>query len=53
MFEVCLIWGGELIVHKADSFVECGEWIDSYSKVPVTNVRVWFGNVLISKGMCY
>ena len=51
MFEVCLIWDGELVCHKADSFAECKEWVACYNGVKgqVSNVRLWFGDVCLGK----
>lgn len=47
MYEVCVVWGNELIVHRAESLRDALEWADAYKRVRAV-ARVWFAGIQVA-----
>ena len=47
MYEVCVVWDDELIVHRAESLVDAMDWADQYRRVRAV-ARVWFAGVQVA-----
>ena len=47
MYEVCVVWGDELIVHRADSLDDAIDWQRAYARVRAV-ARVWFAGIQVT-----
>lgn len=47
MYEVCVVWGDELIVHRADSWADAIGWQLAYARVRAV-ARIWFAGIQVT-----
>lgn len=47
MYEVCVVWGDELIVHRADSWADAIGWQLAYARVRAV-AQVWFAGIQVT-----
>lgn len=47
MYEVCVVWGDELIVHRTDCLADAIDWAMQYRRVRAV-ARVWFAGIQVA-----